>query len=591
FQSALHQLLASPKVLGNGMLRKWNELNQALQAQYRQKAIIRRREAEQIAFDIGLYADELTAAFKALDILGLALQFDELKIQGDWVVLDPNWIIHSLYHVLEYGNSRQRFGGKLNIEKIRLAFLDPEGQALNQRLTLPFDAQSDAHSQFLLDLLLHFKLAFKAKDRFEKGGEVILSPMLSDHAVPQHPFRDTHPADSGEVLKFEVRFERLLPDAVLHQFAARSAQEVWGDTRIWRTGVWLQGEASEAVVSLDTALRSLTLQVQGARAGWYLAKLRLRLFELLFGENSAYQEAEVECRAYMNGQPFDWQEVLEACAEDPFETLRGKGNVKVLAKDLALLGLNESERRSPQSMQELDAGLNREGQILAKHSTRDLDNDWKERALRAEGERDGLVKGFTWVQTLFVSQKINLAGLFNIHIDNHNMNHNTANNTNHIQMTQHGGGAHAKAQADAAAQAHAESQAQAQALVQQQITLCNAATLHLMDLKAEVGRALTASDVPAQDCDKALRQLGVEVENLLGQVAQHRINVLDSSMQAPQKKQFFDRLTKGWGALNQCLEQINTLTEVGAKAFKLLQTPSVQAVWQPLVECIGQLLK
>ncbi|MDI9336558.1 MAG: COR domain-containing protein, partial [Gammaproteobacteria bacterium] len=174
FQSALHQLLASPKVLGNGMLKKWHDLNQALQAQYRHKAIIRRGEAERLAGDIGLHGDELNAAFKALDCLGLALQFDEFKIQGGWVVLDPNWIILAIYHVLEYGNSRQHFGGKLNIEKIRLAFSDEESQPLSPRVALPFDTQGNAHSQFLLDLLPHVDLTFK----LDSQGTVILSPIL-----------------------------------------------------------------------------------------------------------------------------------------------------------------------------------------------------------------------------------------------------------------------------------------------------------------------------------------------------------------------------------------------------------------------------
>ncbi len=578
FQTALQGLLASPQVLGGGMLTQWNDLNQALQAQYRHKAVITRFEAEQMAKDIGLPQGEVGTALKALDLLGLALQFDDLKINDNLVVLDPNWIILSLYHVLQYGNTHH-FHGKLNIEKIRLAFMDEAGRALSQRLNLPFDTQGDAHSRFLLDLLLHFELAFKVPSRYDLGGSAILSPMLASHAVPEHPFRSGR--YQPDALHFEVRFARLLPEAVLHQFAARSAEDVWGDGRIWRTGVWLQAPASQAVVSLDSAERTLTLRVNGSGAGVYLARLRLRFFELLFGEKSPYQEAEVECRAFMNGQPFDWQEVLEACAENPFELLRGKGNVKVTAKDLVLQGVPEREQRSPQTMKGLDEGLNREGQILASRSMREHGPDaaaWMVRALRAEAERDGLERGLAMAQTLFVSQKIDLAGLFNL---NNHMNQHGASAATHTTVS-------TSAQSQAAAHAHAEAQAQAQAWVQQQMDLCDNATSHLMDLKTEVSRVLAASDAPAPACDKALRQLGVEIENLLGQVAQLRINVQASSMAAPQKKQFADRLKKGWAALTQRLDEINTLTDVGEKAFNLLQQPAVREVWEPLVKAIEQ---
>lgn len=545
FQTVLHGLIASPQVLGGGMLKQWNDLNLALQAQYRHQAVISRFEAEQIAKNMGLPEGEVGTALKALDLLGLALQFDDLKINDHLVVLDPNWIILSLYHVLQYGNTRH-FHGKLNIEKIRLAFMDEAGRALSQRLNLPFDTQGDAHSRFLLDLLLHFELAFKVPSGHDLGGSAILSPMLAGHAVPEHPFRSGQ--YQPDALHFEVRFARLLPEAVLHQFAARSAQEVWGDGRIWRTGVWLQAPASQAVVSLDSAERTLTLRVNGSGAGVYMARLRLRLFELLFGPKSPYQEAEVECRAFMNGQPFDWQEVLEACAENPFELLRGKGNFKVSARDMVLQGVPEHVQRSPQTMDFLQGNLGQEMALLLEHMLR---------TERAEGMAQAYREVAMAKNTISLTQQT------------------TSTTHNHNQS-------------QAAAQAHAEAQAQAQALVQQQIALCDNATLHLMDLKAEVSRALATSDAPAAACDKALRQLGVEVENLLGQVAQHRINAQDSSMAAPQKKQFLDRLQKGWGALTQCLDQINTLTDVGEKAFNLLQHPGVRDVWEPLVKVIDQ---
>jgi len=171
---------------------------------------------------------------RLLHELGIVLSFDDFRLK-DTNVLNPEWVTHGVYQILDYAPLRTT--GK--------AILRPE----LLRKILPVKRYPRNKQRFVVEMMEKFELCFQ-----REGREEWLIPEL---LAPDEP-EDT--GDFTDALRFEYHYD-FLPASVLPRFIVRT--HTLRQTYYWRDGVVIESGSNQARVRADIDDKKIKIEVSG----------------------------------------------------------------------------------------------------------------------------------------------------------------------------------------------------------------------------------------------------------------------------------------------------------------------------------------
>lgn len=177
-----------------------------------------------------------------LHALGIALSFRDDPRLLDMNVLNPQWVTHGIYAILNSATLALQ-NGVIREDQIG-TILDP-------------DAYPESTHLFLCQLMKRFELCFELGE--EQGTYLI--PDLLDRQEPN----ETSNFVASECLNFEYEYP-ILPEGLLPRFIVRTytlSTQQWR----WRTGVILAFERNLAIVKADMQDNRVTIRVSGQNDG------------------------------------------------------------------------------------------------------------------------------------------------------------------------------------------------------------------------------------------------------------------------------------------------------------------------------------
>ena len=212
--------------------------------------------------------------------MGVSLWYEEIE-EVDTLVLNPEWISHGIYTIINWVHEEGKHG--LSLTQFKEVFKE-------QVKRYP----SKEH-EFLFKLMKHYQLAFEV----QKG--------KSRQLVIPHLLKEDQPAlkliphfEVGESLMIQYKSQIDLPPHTISRFIVRHHEEIKHDNNkplVWREGVVLDdGTGSLALVIEDD--RTLTVSVKGESKTAFLDRLRNTLNELFKEFKSQKPKLEYRVKRY-----------------------------------------------------------------------------------------------------------------------------------------------------------------------------------------------------------------------------------------------------------------------------------------------------
>ncbi|MDR0459965.1 MAG: hypothetical protein LBH62_00775 [Nitrososphaerota archaeon] len=218
---------------------------------------------DQITKSNGVPSNEQGQLLKDLHDLGICLHYDKENMHEFGVmVLNPNWISHGIYRLINWGLNEKRDNMyKISVSDFDAIFVDKDS------LNYPKEK-----AVFLFQLMKTFQLAF-FKDSQVKDPDEIFVPLLfsadrPETGVPDFVF--------GERLRMEYHASQALPPYTVARLAALHSKELNKETS-WRFGAVLHWADTVALVEESTNARSVTVYVKGSKQTEYITRLRSTL--------------------------------------------------------------------------------------------------------------------------------------------------------------------------------------------------------------------------------------------------------------------------------------------------------------------------
>jgi GTPase SAR1 family protein len=169
--------------------------------------------------------------------LGVVLHFQDDALLRKTIILKPRWGTHAVYKVLDSPIARSQYG-KFNRADLSSIWAEPEYADMRDEL---------------LQLMVNFKLAYRIPD-----SEFYIAPQLLTLQEP----RQTSEADRALLLRYEYEF---MPKGILTQFIVTMHTLIAEQEHVWRTGVILTHEGTEARVVEHYGQRQIQVRVAGRR--------------------------------------------------------------------------------------------------------------------------------------------------------------------------------------------------------------------------------------------------------------------------------------------------------------------------------------
>jgi|GEM_PF-760644 len=187
------------------------------------------------------------------DKLGVMLHFDELKAFNDSYLLNPRWLTHGIYTLMNAEQARLSEQDIVNI--LNTAPVQDEYQRL---LTYPADK-----CLFISKIMQYFRLCYPLPN----DKNTLLIPNLLGEELPDYP---TELKDEL-TLRFEFDFNGFLPRNLIGEFMVSRYQEIKNDLQSQRGAVFVsKTQNAEALVEADYRRSVLMMQVYGSDAKDYL---------------------------------------------------------------------------------------------------------------------------------------------------------------------------------------------------------------------------------------------------------------------------------------------------------------------------------
>lgn len=198
-------------------------------------------------------------AKELLNILGVALSYSFM----DSSVINPYWISHGVYKVIDYlQRNKSKF---INYNELDIVFADERG-------TYP-----EGKNKYILELMEHHKIGFRNKE----GVRGLIVPCVASQFKPKDIVINLEP----ESLVTQVERDDLqeFPADFFYRYICanendiKKSGEMWV---MWQTGVVLAGESASALVELIQN-RRIEITVWGLMKEEYSKKLESLIDDLL----------------------------------------------------------------------------------------------------------------------------------------------------------------------------------------------------------------------------------------------------------------------------------------------------------------------
>ncbi|PPD50460.1 MAG: hypothetical protein CTY16_01515 [Methylobacter sp.] len=187
------------------------------------------------------------------DKLGVMLHFDELKAFNDSYMLNPRWLTHGVYTLMNAKQARLNEQDMVSI--LKAAPVQDEHQHL---LSYPPDK-----CLFISKAMQRFRLCYP----LPHGANTLLIPALLCDELPRYP-PELH---DEQTLRFEFAFNGFLPRNLIGEFMVSRHEEIKNDLQSQRGAVFVSKTLqAEALVEADYHRRLLVMQVYGRDAKDYL---------------------------------------------------------------------------------------------------------------------------------------------------------------------------------------------------------------------------------------------------------------------------------------------------------------------------------
>lgn len=185
-------------------------------------------------------ADQRKSLLRILSELGIVVSFPDDVSLSHLLVLNPEWVTEGVYRVLNDVLLKEKRRGQLVLWELNRI--------------LPSDRWNQTtHHKYLVDLMIKFELCFP----IEGDCTTVLVPELLLDAAPDQ----LSDWDAQRSVVFIYRYPAL-PQGILPRFITRTHELSRGQER-WRSGVVLEREGAQALVTADYDLNELTIMVKG----------------------------------------------------------------------------------------------------------------------------------------------------------------------------------------------------------------------------------------------------------------------------------------------------------------------------------------
>lgn len=215
---------------------------------------ITRSKFEQIASKHGITDHD--RLLQNLNVLGISLWYPSLS-KFNTLVLNPEWISHGVYKIINYVANNNRFSIKL--AEFGDVFSGSDMHRFNVSLY-----------QFLFELISHYELAYQMNDN-----ESLVIP----HLLPEDEPATLPNFDIEDSLKLKYVAEHPLPPHTISRFIVRhhrSIQTQQGQQMAWRSGAILELNSGKhktiALVKEDD--RTIAISVSGPDKTTFISTLR-----------------------------------------------------------------------------------------------------------------------------------------------------------------------------------------------------------------------------------------------------------------------------------------------------------------------------
>jgi len=237
---------------------------------------ITRDEFNEIAgrFDV----ENIEELLKDLHFLGVSLWYKDME-EFDTLVLNPEWISHGVYKIINWVNEEKKHSLTLN------DFATVLKEDLNR--------YPKKQHKFLFKLMKHYELAYETK-----GGKDLIIPHLlkEDRPVtlPDFPM--------GESLMLRYKAEQPLPPNTISRFIIRHNQEIKKEKQeylVWRYGVVLE-DSNGSLALVREEKSTISVSVKGKDKTNYISVLRATLNDIFNSYKS--EKPELQYRIERFGQ-------------------------------------------------------------------------------------------------------------------------------------------------------------------------------------------------------------------------------------------------------------------------------------------------
>ena len=223
-------------------------------------------------------ADDADELLKNLHALGVCLWYEGME-KFDTLVLNPEWISHGVYQVINWVHGQKKHSLKL---KDFITVFE------NNASRFP----KEKH-EYLFSLMKAYDLAYETED----GGDLIIPHLLKEdrpERLPGFPL--------GESLMLRYRSDHPLPPDTISRFIVRHNREMMKrkteeeDYPVWRYGILLEYGGNTALVREED--RTINVSVKGKDKTAYISRLRETLDDIFDGYKSTKPELEYRVQRF-----------------------------------------------------------------------------------------------------------------------------------------------------------------------------------------------------------------------------------------------------------------------------------------------------
>ncbi|GHU53118.1 hypothetical protein AGMMS49975_10380 [Clostridia bacterium] len=209
----------------------------------------------------------------SLHALGICLWYKNLA-HYKTLVLNPEWISHGVYAVINWVNDKKEHAVKL------ADFADI------------FAKESDRYPKekhrFIFELMIHYELAYKVERQ---------DTLVIPHLMPEDRPKTLAGFSGEETPVCRYASERPLPPDTISRFIVRHNEEI--HESVWRHGVVLKNSAGQTALVREKD-REICVYVSGGAWNDYLDKIRETLNDIFHSYKSKHPSLEYNIRMYEN---------------------------------------------------------------------------------------------------------------------------------------------------------------------------------------------------------------------------------------------------------------------------------------------------